>query len=71
MITNLIEPRMGKVILNHLIENNCPEFHSGLLGTYFFKMALGSDCLELCYWQTLIIYLDGLSTGRLRRVVVL
>ena len=25
IITNLIEPRMGKLILNHLIENSCPE----------------------------------------------
>ena len=29
---------MGKVILNHLIGNNCPEFRNGLLGSYFFKL---------------------------------
>ena len=49
MITNLIEPRMRKVTLNHLIGNNCPEFRNGLLNAYFFKLALGSGCLELCY----------------------
>ena len=31
VLTNLIEPRMGKRILNHLIWNNCPEFGYGLL----------------------------------------
>ena len=25
IITNLIEPPMGKLTLNHLIENSCPE----------------------------------------------
>ena len=30
-ITNMIKLRMGKLILNHLIRNNCPEFHNGLL----------------------------------------
>ena len=39
-----------KSIPNHLIGNNCPEFHNGLLDSYFFKLALGSDCLELCFW---------------------
>ena len=43
IITNLIEPRMGKLILNHLTGNNCPEFHNGLLDSYFFKLTLGSD----------------------------
>ena len=28
-ITNLIELHMGKLILNHLIGYNCPEFHNG------------------------------------------
>ena len=49
MITNLIEPRMGK--LNHLFENNCPEFRNGFLDSYFFKLTLESDCLELCFWR--------------------
>ena len=49
MITNLIEPRMGKLILSHLIVNNCPEFRNGLLDSYFFKLTLGSDCLELWF----------------------
>ena len=46
MITNLIEPRMWKLILNHLIGNNCPEFRNGLLDSYFFKLNLGNDCLD-------------------------
>ena len=50
MITNFIETRMGKVLLGHLIGNNYPEFHNGLLDSYFFKPTLGSGCLELCFW---------------------
>ena len=38
MITNLIEPGMGKPIVHHLIGNNCPEFRDGLLDSYFFKL---------------------------------
>ena len=49
VITNVIELRMGKLILNHLIGNNYPEFRNGLLDSYFFKVTLGSDCLELCF----------------------
>ena len=30
-----------------------PEFRSGLLNSYFFKLALGSDCLELFSGQSL------------------
>ena len=48
MITNLIKPHMGKLKLNHLIGNNSPEFCSGLIDSYFFKLTLESDCLELC-----------------------
>ena len=40
MITNLIEPRMGKLVLNHLIRNNILEFLNGLLDSYFFKTDL-------------------------------
>ena len=29
MITNLIEPPIGKLILNHLIGNHCPESRNG------------------------------------------
>ena len=47
MITNLIQPRMGKLMLNHLIGNTCPEFCNGLLASCFFKFTLGSNCLEL------------------------
>ena len=50
MITNMIDQRMAKLILNHLIGNNCVEFRNGLLDTCFFKLTLGSDCLELCFW---------------------
>ena len=39
-----------KLTLNHLIGNNCPEFHNGLLDSYFFKLTLGSDCFKLCFW---------------------
>ena len=49
MMTDLIEPRMEKLILNHLIGNNCPVFRNGSLGSYFFKLTLGSDYLELCF----------------------
>ena len=51
LIINLIEPRMGKLILNNLIGNACPEFRNGLLDSYFFELALGSGCLELCFWR--------------------
>ena len=50
MITNLIEPRKGKLFLNHLIENLCPEFRNGLLDSYFFRLTLGSECLQFCFW---------------------
>ena len=50
MMTNLSERRMGKLILDDLIGNNCPEFRNGLLGSNFFKLTLGSDCLELQFW---------------------
>ena len=51
MITNLIELRMGKLILNHLLGNTCPEFCSGVLDSWKIKSTLGSDCLELCFWR--------------------
>ena len=49
MIINLIQLCMGKLIRNHLIRNNCPEFCDGLQDSYVFKMTLGSNCLELCF----------------------
>ena len=49
MINNLIEPCLGKVLLNHLIGNSCPKFRNGLLGIYFSKLTSGSDCLELYF----------------------
>ena len=48
MITNLIEPHIGKLILNHLIRNNCSEFRNGPLDSYFFKLTLGNG-LELWF----------------------
>ena len=45
----VFEPRMRKLILNHVTGNNCPEFRNGLLGSYFFKLALEMDFLELCF----------------------
>ena len=51
MITNLIARRIGKLILNHLVGNTCPEFRNGLLDSYFFILSLGRDCLELCFWR--------------------
>ena len=50
MITNLIKPRMGKLMLNHMIGNTYPEFRNGILDSKFFKLTLGSGCLELCFW---------------------
>ena len=54
MIINLIEQRMGNLILNQLIGNNGKEFRDGLLNSYF-------DCLELYFWivafQTIKKYL--------------
>ena len=44
MITELVEPRMEKLILNHLTENNCTEFLDGRLDSYFLKLTLRSDC---------------------------
>ena len=37
MITNLIKPYMGKLILNHFIGNIWPEFWYGLLDSYFYS----------------------------------
>lgn len=51
IITNLIEPRIGKLILNYLTGKNRSELCNGLLDSYFFKLALGMDCLELCFFQ--------------------
>ena len=44
------QTRQGKLILNHLIGNNCPESCSGLVDSYFFKLTFRSDCLDLCFW---------------------
>ena len=54
MNTSLIELYMGKLILNHLVGNNCPEFRSRLLDSCFFKLALRSDGLEL-YFRVLAL----------------
>ena len=51
VITNLVETRFGKLILNHFIGINCPEFRRGVADSYFFKLTLGSDCLDFCSWS--------------------
>ena len=50
MITYLIEPCIGKLILNHLIGNDSPEFHYKLLDIYFFKWTSGGYCTERYFW---------------------
>ena len=50
IITNLIESRTDKLILNHLIGNNRPEFRNRVLGIYFFKLTVESGCSELYFW---------------------
>ena len=47
MITNLIGPRIGKQIQNHLILNNYPEFRNERLESYLFKRTLRSG-MEQC-----------------------
>ena len=47
MTINLRESHMGKLMLNHMIGNNCAEFGEGLLDSYFFKLSLESDSLKL------------------------
>lgn len=49
-IKSLIERRIRKLILNHLIKNCCPEFRNGLLYSYFSKLTLGNAFLELYFW---------------------
>ena len=53
-ITNLIEPRVGKRILNHLIGNNCPEFCNELPEYLLFqtdlkKRLFGTLFLHSCF----------------------
>ena len=50
LMTNLMKPCMEKLILNHLVKKNCPEFCNRFLDSYFFKLTLWSDCLEHCFW---------------------
>ena len=50
MITNLIEPRMGKRILNHLIGITVQSSAMDFWNSYFLKLILRSDCLELYFW---------------------
>ena len=52
MTPNLIEMRLGKLIINHLIGNNCPEIRNRLLDSCLFKLTLGRDYLKLCFWQS-------------------
>ena len=59
MITNLIKPRIRKLILNHLTGNNCPEFPNGLLDSHFFRQTLGYDCVEFVSGQSFQKHLDS------------
>ena len=65
MIITLLESHMGKLILNHLIGNNCAEFGVGLLDSYFFKLSLESDSLELWFWtvgfKTILSHNDNIT----------
>ena len=46
MITKLIELCIGKLILNHLVGNDCREFGNGLLDSHFFKLTL-----QVIFWN--------------------
>ena len=50
MVTNLTELHMWKLIYNGLlgmtVQNSAMDFWT----VTFFKMTLGKDCLELCFW---------------------
>ena len=50
LMENFIFCAVGKLILTHLIGNNCSEFRNGFLDSYVFKPTLGSDYFELCFW---------------------
>ena len=51
MITNnFIKPRIGKLILNIWLEITVQSFTVDFWTATFFKLTLGSDCLELRYW---------------------
>ena len=41
----MIEPHIGKLILNHLIVNNCPEFRNGLLDLLMFQVEFRKSLL--------------------------
>ena len=47
MTIKFMELHMGKLMLNHLIGNNCAEFGVGRLDSYFFKLSLEGYSLEL------------------------
>ena len=50
---------------NHLTGNNGAEFGVGLLDSYFFKLSLGSDSLELRFWtvgsKTILSYNNNIT----------
>ena len=76
MTISLIESHMGKLILNHLIGNDCPKFGVELLDNYFFKLSLGSDSLELWFWtvgfKTILSHNDNITKlsglNKIRRI---
>ena len=47
--SNCVWGSLGKLMLNHWIENDCPEFYKEFLDSYLFKLFLQSHCLELCF----------------------
>ena len=46
MITYLIALHIDKLILNHVIGNNCTDFRNELLYSYLLKLILGSGFLK-------------------------
>ena len=57
LMTNLIEPRMEKLIINHLIGNNCPEFRHGFLDLVLFQ----TDSRK---WLLETLFLDNCTYSR-------
>ena len=51
-ITNLIEPHMRKLKLNHLIGNNRPEFRNGRLDSYFFQTDFRKGLFETLFLES-------------------
>ena len=50
MITNLIGSHIGKLVLNYLIDNYCPEFHNRLFDRYFFQSDFRKWLSRTLFW---------------------